>query len=293
MYYRLSGRINPRKLIPVLLIISGGELFMGWLYSYLTFNVKIAWIFAYVLVLVGSYFLGLCWSFAIVWGQVRSRLWGVLISGSSGFIWWWIAWIFYAYNISNSAYPGAKPVWKWFISPLELWDLMGMIYANGMWSFNHFTFKGGLLGGMWGIELLTMMGVPIWFAYCMLEHRIFCEFCQEWGTVKTLVNVRPTKVLYQKIKPEMELKNIQFITTLDESVSWENIFVALTLEGCPKCQTTQTFCADEIRFTRNWRGKQVTIFKPLIKRLWLTPQEVLKLTEAVEVVTQKAKMEDA
>jgi len=159
-FYRHSGKFSPHGLALALIVPIAAGFLLGYVYAYL-----IKWIpFIYLNIFITAGYGGVI-GFLAGWmlrvGKVRNNaLAGIcgLLAGLAG--------LYLGWNGHVHAYFEDAPV---LCQPGEILKGMGYLYAHGSWTLKGEPVTGVILGIVWGVEALMIVGLSTLMTYVMIS----------------------------------------------------------------------------------------------------------------------------
>jgi len=170
--YRHSGKFGLTG-IPLALVVAGAVGFpLGFIYAY-----AIKWIpFIYLnffLTAGYGFVLGVATAQVMKFSKARNVPIAALCGLLAGAIGLYFAWNGHLHAVFKDA-----PI---FWQPADLWSGLEQLYENGSWSFRgNDNVTGIVLGIVWAVEALVILGLAVFVPFGMISTTPFCEQTQCW-----------------------------------------------------------------------------------------------------------------
>lgn len=166
LYYKPSGKTNPISILYLLVAVCIAAPILSFIYSYAILYIPI--IYLNFLCLAGiAIGLGFVANFVVGMGKVRNKMLALvfgLIIGIAGLYISWLVWLHYYANQSAFVEVSFMDL---ITQPRITWDFIWEINKQGTWGIGR---SGGAVDGtfltvIWVIELIAIIGFPVFFAY--------------------------------------------------------------------------------------------------------------------------------
>lgn len=215
VFYKHSGRF-PGYAIPMCLcsaLVSG--VLIGGVYGIVDLYVPSIYLAVFLAVATGGV-VGAMSGLTIRRAKVRNQPLAVALGLFAGAAAWYGAWIGWIYAYSEWTYLTADPV--------ELWDVGSFLMEQGVWEFSGNVVRGGVLGAVWGIELLIFLGASAWLGRHWINKQPFNEKANAWVTqtkplpITQYITERQAKEIKDQLtRGDFDWINSLHAVSLDES----------------------------------------------------------------------------
>lgn len=273
-YYRPSGRVSPVGLAAAVVI--GGVL-----------TLVLSFLYAVALVYNPSAYLGL--ALPLLYGAAAGGVVAALgrrfktrnarvlaIAGTTvamlGYLLSWIPWEWFALTHMGSEIDVVAVLF-----PPSFFAMLGFIYENGAWTLGHSAdaVSGVLLGAIWLLEAVAVLGASAVTSYGMGSHGVFCETCETWCTQQKDL-FRHEGALGAEITRLLDARDLSILKTARRASPGASAWIETALTGCP-CGATNTLFVEQVTRTADGRGKS------RIERLGLVEHLLIAKHEAEQV----------
>ncbi|HEX4959546.1 MAG TPA: toll/interleukin-1 receptor domain-containing protein [Thermoanaerobaculia bacterium] len=274
-YYQLSGRFTIARFI-LSLLGSGLVIFaLAFAYSYSLLSLPFVQANV-VLTLLYGLLSGLATGFPLRWITVRNSGMAALIGLAAGLGAVYLSWAVWVYGPPDLfKAPGLLGLVDLVFSPARLWHFLRIINATGSWDIWGYKPTGTILWLLWSLEAALIIGLSSFFAAVPVVIEI-CEACGTWcqsqpGVAK-LRSCGPAE-----LKRRLEAKDLAFLEALGAPPSGANQWLALDLNCCEKCGTTNTLDAYVTSVTSESRGRRSKKLALLVSGLLVTAAECAEI----------------
>ncbi len=208
LYYKPSGKVNPISILYLLLAICIAVPILAFIYTYAILYIPL--IYLNFLCLAGIAFgLGFIANFVIGLGKVRNTMIAIifgLLVGIAGLYASWVIWLGYHFE---QEYMSIAFDLEALINEIE--------FANqqGTWGIGR---SGGMVNGVmlsivWVIEIIAMIGFPVFFAYSKACEP-FIENDDNWAE-STVIGPFELVANHTILKQQLESRNYEGLLALE------------------------------------------------------------------------------
>lgn len=276
LYYRHSGRIDAARFGPALLGALATATVTAVLYAYIICYIPIGGAITFLLTIGCAIAVGFVAGRLLRWAKVRNL---PLTAGLIVLLTLWtlyVSWVVYCFALVQRAdhQVPISALWELIAEPKSLANLIMLINQEGAWSLKSLHPTGVVLWALWLFEAVLLLGTIWYIVWNMLRDQPFCEQCQKWGQTRSIVQTNPGKIL--AIRGMIERKEfdcMEKLGLLQGNTHW----FEFCLQGCADCDTTQTLSIWERILTVDNKGKATINTKPVVRQLWLSPEETVAL----------------
>lgn len=279
--YTPSGKLgNGLLLMPLVGVVSAAVL--GVVYGYV--NVYNPLIYVQVL---GTMFyaagIGYPLLKAAEWSKCRSVGATVLISGVTGLIALYTAWVAFEHAlIGRWGSSGTTPtLLQLFSSPSSVWDIAWSINDTGWFTLfrSKTNLSGIILTLFWIAEAAVVIGITVVIPLGFVRGRVFCEDCNVWcNERKDLARFGLTS--NPEVKKRLAAGDLAALGELPtEEVLLHQPYIRVDSQRCEGCNATAAFSATEVKPEQNKEGKWEDKTEELAGPLLYTDDDMVKLAE--------------
>ena len=284
LYYKTLGRITAGSFVFIPLFGCIAAAILAAIYGYLT--VYNPFIYINFLGTLGFGFgLGAACAMGVLIGKLRSPVIAALLGLLVGVFAVYASWVVWMH-----AFWGRLDHDVWIINPFELWELISLAAANGVWTLKSWTPTGAVLYTFWAIEAVIISGFSM-FMSMGGANESFCEPCEQWLDTELENLFMLVKADKKTIKQSLESGDISVLEPrFDEPES--STQVSITLDLCSGCQKEAFLTVQEV--TIKQKGKEAKEErKDIVSRLIVRPEYLEKIrqlptriVEAVQAIQQ-------
>lgn len=132
-------------------------------------------------------------------------------------------------------------------SPADILNMMEYMAIDGVWTIGGDTPVGIELYGMWSLEALGVIGVPLLLSWKSgTGTGLFCDNCNEWITsMDTIWGLEPI-VSSDKLVEKLESGDFDLLESLEKAEPDAECYWTVTLSQCNVCQQSQLISVDQI-----------------------------------------------
>lgn len=229
--YKGSGKISPSTLLWLPLVLAGAAA-LGWLYTMVLYINPL--IYLSVLIFAGfCYLLGLISEKTIKLCHCRNGVMAMLIGLIFGIG------ILYFSHVSLYVHLTDIEISELLLDPGSVWSLANYIADHGYFSIEGGTVKGTVLWGVWGVEALGLLGIPLYMCHKYSTTTVYCETCQKWAEEDKdvlLFSVSDDKNIDQQFKTG-DLSFIENGSALTNAeANREGVHFSVDEEWCKECK---------------------------------------------------------
>ena len=207
LYYKPSGKVNPLSILYLLLAMCVVVPILDFVYTYAILYIPLIYL-NFLCVAGVAFALGFIANFVIGLGKVRNVLVAViygLLIGIAGVYVSWIIWLSHHFEVDYMT----------FVESFEGFsNAIGFANEQGTWGIGR---SGGMVDGVmltivWIIELVAMIGFPVFFAYSKACEP-FIENDDSWAEVTP---IGPFQFIANKeeLKRQLETKNYEPVVNM-------------------------------------------------------------------------------
>ncbi|MEL6653359.1 MAG: hypothetical protein AAFQ87_21390 [Bacteroidota bacterium] len=244
-YYKESGKIGFLGLIgmPAVGIVTSAVL--GFIYAYASYYIGVVYLNV-ILAFAFGFGLGYVAGKVAYWGKVRNKYFWIIMSGLLGFVASYFGWVFWIFALSEQSIL--------VFDPVQIYQFMQEIAAEGSWSIVGITPRGGMLGMIWMLEigvivLMTYFGLDLAFG-----KQIFCENCHTWTHATVLTSyLEPIYDTY-KFRVALEEGDFSVLTDLKRVSHTAENRAKVQIFKCPNCLESNFLRVDAIEATITEKG---------------------------------------
>lgn len=243
--YRHSGKFSPHGLALALIVPIAAGFPLGYVYACL-----IKWIpFIYLNVFITAGYggvVGFLAGWMLRFGKVRNNTLAALCGLLAG-----ISGLYLGWNGHIHAYFEDSPA---FCLPAEMLRGMKYLYEHGSWTLKGETITGVILGIVWGVEALMIVGLSTLMSYVMISGTPFCERTECWlDKEKKISTLEPfTQPAQLEAFKAGDLSSLLQARAKHEGAP---VFGRLTIKHSPKCEEFFTVTVSNVRVAVDKKGK--------------------------------------
>jgi len=259
-YYKHSGTVGSTGpiLMTVLGILTG--LIGGVIYGFAMQYCPLIYLNAIIMIGFGC-IVGVATGMGAKKGKVRSNTVVMIFGAITGLIAIYAGWISWIY-----AFTQQKIL---IFSPLDIFEVATIIAEKGAWSIKGATPTGVVLMGLWGIELLCVVGAASYIAKNGISQP-FCERCDKWVEHEVLLTPLTPILDPGQFIVKLESGDMTPITELVLPPVNSKIYSTVTLEHCDSCTENYFVSATISTITEDKDKKETTNTVEILKRLIIT-----------------------
>ena len=272
-FYRHSGKFSPHGLALALIVPVIAGFPLGYVYACL-----IKWIpFIYLNVFITAGYGGVVGFFAgwmLKFGKVRNNALAALCGLLAGFSGLYLGW-----NGHLHAYFEDAPV---LCQPAEILKGVGYLYAHGSWTLKGEPVTGVILGIVWGVEALMIVGLSTLMAYVMILGSPFCERTECWlDQEKKISTLEPfTQPAQLEAFKSGDLSSLFQARAKSEGAS---TFGRLTIKHSPQCEEFFTVTVVNVTVTIDKKGKITEKSRELARNVIVSKSMFDRMTKLEEL----------
>ena len=256
-YYAESGRVSPHAILGLLLAGSMAGVAVGAIYACAIWYIPFVYLNLLAPVLFGSA-LGSTLGWLIQKFHVRNTAVAVslasLISLTSLYV-SWMSWIWFATG-------------RWFNGPSQIWEVIRLINAQGLWEVFHVRPTGTLLWAVWAAEALIVTAIPIVSSWRAVRVP-YCEGCRKW--IEGKKEFGPFQAVdVNSLRSHLEAGDLAVLGALEPGSNTDGYFI-LRLQKCARCQIVNLLTLRKITpRTMGLAGQLRPDTKPPINKLMVS-----------------------
>jgi hypothetical protein len=271
-FYRHSGKFSPHGLALALIVPIAVGFPLGYVYACL-----IKWIpFIYLNVFITAGYGGVV-GFLAGWmlklGKVRNNALAALCGLLAGISGLYLGWNGHIHTCFEDA-----PL---FCLPAEILKGMKHLYEHGSWTLKGETITGVVLGIVWGVEALMIIGLSALMSYVMISGTPFCERTGCWlDQEKKISTMEPfTQPAQLEAFKAGDLNPLFQARAKREGAS---TFGRLTIKHSPKCEEFCTVTVANVTVNMNKKGKTTETTRELARDVIVSKsmfEQIVKLEQ--------------
>jgi len=250
-YYRPDGTVPAGGLVYGLLYGAVAAVVLGFVYGYLVqYN---PFVYFNALATFGFGFaLGFATWLGAKKGHLRSpggaAVLGAVV-GCLGLYVGWVAWLRALIGRSDESF--------WVIDPAAVWELIGLVNTDGVWTLMSWTPTGGALWAIWGVEALVIVGLSAVACRGGAASTPYCRRCSTWAEeVFSGVKVGPTNdpAALRSSLEGGEMAALSGLGSPDEAQLGDHTEIELSV--CPQCGDVGFLNLTSVAVTIDKKGKE-------------------------------------
>lgn len=283
-YYRASGAV---PFGGILMMLSGGfvcGLVLSILYALLCWYNP----FVYLTFLATFFFGGgIGWSVqaASRAGQVRNKLFNVLVSGFLASLSMYLCWVWFVAVVDAQVVGFANA--SLLFAPDSLFTVIDLIAANGIWEMFGATPKGGVLYTLWLIEAGLVVGTAVLVSTNITAP--YCEYCRRW-TTETAGAASLQHADHAGLRQQLEDGQYEILDTLREGADPLD-GLCVTTYHCDECTDSSYITVKKVRITFDDKGNEQRNEEDVITHLHIPDDVRQKLLTEITVAAESVDSE--
>jgi hypothetical protein len=243
--YRHSGKFGLHGLALAVIVPIAAGFPLGFVYA--TLIKWIPFIYLNVFITAGYGFLfGFLAGWAMKFGKVRNNPLAALCGAVSGIIGLYFGW-----NGHIHAYFESAPA---FCMPGEVLNGMKYLYEHGSWTLKGETITGVVLGIVWVVEALIIVGISILTPYAMISGTPFCERNECWLDEEKKISTMEAFVQTAQLEA-IKAGDLSPLFQARAKREGASTFGRLTIKHSSKCEEFCTVTVANVTVTIDKKGK--------------------------------------
>jgi hypothetical protein len=269
LYYKPSGQLHPAGLA---LAVLGGlaiAVLAGVAYGYLVVYIPLAGWVTFLLSAGLGAAIGAGTSQLLKIGKVRNPSLSMAVVVSVTLVGYYVSWGAWLKALLGRGDIDV-PLFQLLSSPGDMWGAIKTINESGGVNIAGFTPSGGVLWGLWVVELLIIFGAAIMLSMAAGLNRPFCERCRRWcdGSVVALLEPGYDNI-DAALRSRLEAKDFDALAELGNSESdWQ--YFRVQLHACPQCEDFNTLSIDHVAVSIDGEGARSEQTRTIVDHLLLS-----------------------
>jgi hypothetical protein len=265
VYYKHSGHFSPGGL--VLGALAGGiaALILPYAYAHGLILISEAHLAAFATIAFGA-LVGAATAYGLILGKVRNQPVTLALSGVASALALYISWCVWITAIVGNQ-GGDTVSWiELFQQPHAIWNAMLVINQYGTWTLSgNSPTTGWELWAYWILEAATVIGAAMFAALALMNHRPFCEACDQWCSGSAKIILAPPQNV-QQLKLQVEANDLRPLENLGPG-SKATSHLTVKLNSCEHCRQFHTISLTNCTVTKSKWGQPKVSNKMVVQQL--------------------------
>lgn len=288
MYYKHSGHFSVGGLVLGALAGGAAALILPHAYAHGLILIPEAHMAAVAPLAFGA-LVGAATAYGLIRGKVRNQPVTLVLSGIASALALYISWCVWVVATVGRENTGNISWVELFQRPRALWSAMLVINQYGTWTLSsHTPTTGWELWAYWILEAATVIGTAMFSAFALMNHRPFCEACDQWCSGSAKMILTPPQNVHQ-LKLQVEANDLRPLESLGPG-SKATSHLNVKLNSCEHCRQFHTISLTNCTVTRSKLGKPKVSNRMIVQQLVVGVGQAEAIRQLSETMKQAGKV---
>ncbi len=266
MYYKHSGNFSVGGLVLGALAGGAAAAPLAFAYAHGLILINEAHMAALATIAFGA-LVGAATAYGLILGKVRNQPVTLALSGIASSLALYLSWAIWVPDILQSQHVMDISWTRLAQHPDAIWTAMLYINQYGTWTLSSggSPTHGWELWAYWILEAATVLGTAMFTAFALMNHRPFCEACDQWCSGSASIILAPPQNV-QQLKLQVEANDLRPLESLGPGSKGVS-HLTVKLNSCEHCRQFHTISLTNCTVTPSKLGKPKVSNRMIVQQL--------------------------